>query len=154
MLQLGGIRYISCKMSSQIVLFESWAVWILHAVQRPLLNFSGERISFIIPEGSSFFLFRIVCDSHITVSKANVVLIMKHFHFLPNLLQILNMSKQIDRTGKLQQILDFCFVIVCIQASVADPGFPTGVPTSRGHQLPTRLHFKKFVCQNERIGDA
>ena len=27
-----------------------------------------------------------------------------------------------------------------------DPGFPIG-----GCQLPRRLHFKKFVCQNERI---
>ena len=32
--------------------------------------------------------------------------------------------------------------------SIADPGFPV---TSGGRQLPRRLRFEKFVCQNERI---
>ena len=35
---------------------------------------------------------------------------------------------------------------------MADPGFPVeGAPTSWGRQLPRRLHFVKFVCQNQRI---
>ena len=41
------------------------------------------------------------------------------------------------------------FQAVCprvVHITVADPGFPVG-----GHQLPRRLHFEKFVCQNERI---
>ena len=33
-----------------------------------------------------------------------------------------------------------------LQFSVADAGFPVG-----GRQLPRRLRFVKFVCQNERI---
>ena len=38
--------------------------------------------------------------------------------------------------------------------SVADPGFPVGGrgPRRRGCGLPRQLHFKNFVCQNERIG--
>ena len=36
--------------------------------------------------------------------------------------------------------------------TVADPGFPIGGHRPRGgRQLPRRLHFEKFVCQNERI---
>ena len=34
-----------------------------------------------------------------------------------------------------------------VQIAVADPGFPVG----GGRQLPRRLRFEKFVCQNERI---
>ena len=38
--------------------------------------------------------------------------------------------------------------------AVADPGFPIGGhgPHRRGCGLPRWLHFKSFVCQNERIG--
>ena len=36
--------------------------------------------------------------------------------------------------------------------AVADPGFPVGgAELVGGRQLPRRLCFKKFVCQNERI---
>ena len=37
--------------------------------------------------------------------------------------------------------------------SVADPGFPVGggADLVGGRQLPRRLRFEKFVCQNERI---
>ena len=36
--------------------------------------------------------------------------------------------------------------------AVADPGFPVGgADLVGGRQLLRRLHFKKFVCQNERI---
>ena len=36
---------------------------------------------------------------------------------------------------------------------VANPGFPVvgGTHLVGGRRLPTRLHFKKFVCRNERI---
>ena len=36
--------------------------------------------------------------------------------------------------------------------AMADPGFPVGgVYLGGGRRLPRQLHFKKFVCQNERI---
>ena len=37
---------------------------------------------------------------------------------------------------------------------MADPGFSRreGAHLVGGHQLPTWLHFVKFVCRNERIG--
>ena len=36
--------------------------------------------------------------------------------------------------------------------TVADPGFPIGgADLVGGRQLPRRLRFEKFVCQNERI---
>ena len=40
-----------------------------------------------------------------------------------------------------------------ISITVADPGFPMGGAdlVGGGRQLSRRLHFKKFVCQNERI---
>ena len=35
---------------------------------------------------------------------------------------------------------------------MADPGFPVGgADLVGGRQLPRRLHFEKFVCQNERM---
>ena len=42
-----------------------------------------------------------------------------------------------------------------VPQAVADLGFPVGGgrgPRSGGRGLPRRLHFVKFVCQNERIG--
>ena len=39
-----------------------------------------------------------------------------------------------------------------IPCAVADPGFHVGgVDLVGGRGLPRRLHFVKFVCQNERI---
>ena len=34
--------------------------------------------------------------------------------------------------------------------SVAEPGFPIGHQSRRGHQLPTWLGFVKFVCKNKK----
>ena len=44
----------------------------------------------------------------------------------------------------------------CQPSTVAGPGFPAGgsVDLVGGRGLPRRLHFGKFVCQNERIGSV
>ena len=39
-----------------------------------------------------------------------------------------------------------------LNITAADPGFPIGgANLVGGRQLPRRLRFEKFVCQNERI---